>query len=99
MKMGRWLRCSSVTHRLRYAPSSRPAAAGPAAHFDRNESHVIHGIGHLSRSPRELVPICDRAVMVLNEPDRTILRNHDGETFRMLVTKPIDRPVASPNVV
>jgi hypothetical protein len=26
--------------------SSRPAAAGPAAHFDRNEGHVIYGTGH-----------------------------------------------------
>ena len=42
----RQLRCSSVTYRFRYAPSSRPAAAGPAAHFDRNESHVIYGTGH-----------------------------------------------------
>jgi hypothetical protein len=46
MKMGRRLRCSSVTYRFRYAPSSRPAAAGPAAHFDRNESHVTYGTGH-----------------------------------------------------
>ena len=43
MKMGRRLRCSSVTYQSRYAPSSRPAAAGPTAHFDRNESHVIMG--------------------------------------------------------
>ena len=28
MKMGRRPRCSSVTYRFRYAPSSRPAAAG-----------------------------------------------------------------------
>jgi hypothetical protein len=27
--------------------SSRPAAAGPAAHCDRIESHVIYGTGHL----------------------------------------------------
>jgi hypothetical protein len=46
MKMGRRLRCSSVTYRFRYAPSSRPAAAGPATYFDRNESHVIYGTGH-----------------------------------------------------
>jgi hypothetical protein len=43
MKMGRRRRCSSVTYPFRYAPSSRPAAAGPAAHFDRNESHAIYG--------------------------------------------------------
>ena len=49
MKMGRRLRCSSVTYRFRYAPSSRPAAAGPTAHFDRNESHVIYGTGHCLR--------------------------------------------------
>jgi hypothetical protein len=27
MKTGRWLRCSSVTYRFRYAPSSRLAGA------------------------------------------------------------------------
>jgi hypothetical protein len=43
MKMGRRLRCSSVTYRFRYAPSSRPAAAGPTAHFDRNESQIFMG--------------------------------------------------------
>jgi hypothetical protein len=42
MKMGRRLRCSSVTYRLRYAPpSSRPAAAGPTAHFDRNATTPV----------------------------------------------------------
>jgi hypothetical protein len=46
MRMGRPPRCSSVTYRSRYAPSSRPAAAGPTAHFDRNESLVIYGTGH-----------------------------------------------------
>jgi hypothetical protein len=46
MKMGRRLRCSSVTYRFRYVPSSRPAAAGPTAYFDRNESHAIYGTGH-----------------------------------------------------
>jgi len=46
MKMGRRLRCSSVTYQSRYAPSLRPAAAGPTAHFDRNESHVVYGTGH-----------------------------------------------------
>jgi hypothetical protein len=46
MKMGRRLRCSSVTYQSRYAPSSRPAAAGPTARFGRNESHVIHGTGY-----------------------------------------------------
>jgi hypothetical protein len=57
MKMGRRRRCSSVTYQSRYAPSSRPAAAGPEAHFDRNESHVIYGTGHLlvlSNFPIEL---------------------------------------------
>src|SRR5438132_8887205 len=29
--LGRWPRCFSVTERRGYAPSSRPAAAGPAA--------------------------------------------------------------------
>jgi hypothetical protein len=46
MKMGRRRRCSSVTYQLTYAPSSRPAKAGPAAHFDRNESQVIYETGH-----------------------------------------------------
>jgi len=46
MKLGRRLRCSSVTYQSRYAPSLRPAAAGPTAHFDRNESHVVYGTGH-----------------------------------------------------
>src|ERR1700740_3589392 len=48
--MSRRLRCSSVTYQSRYAPSSRPAAAGPAAHFDRNESHVIYGTGHQAQN-------------------------------------------------
>ena len=49
MKMGRQAcpaAAGSVTYPFRYAPSSRPAAAGPTAHFDRNESHVIYGTGH-----------------------------------------------------
>jgi len=39
-----------VARRLRIhldmRPPSRPAAAGPTAHFDPNESHVIYGTGH-----------------------------------------------------
>ncbi|MFZ0503055.1 MAG: hypothetical protein WAM44_05050, partial [Chthoniobacterales bacterium] len=48
MKMGRRLRCSSVTYQSRYAPSTASPArtALPAAHFDRNESHVIYGTAH-----------------------------------------------------
>ncbi len=48
MKMGRRLRCSSVTYQSRYAPSTASPArtALPAAHFDRNESHAIYGTGH-----------------------------------------------------
>ena len=46
MKMGRRLRCSSVTYRLRYAPSSRPAAAGSAAHFDRNATTPVTDLVH-----------------------------------------------------
>jgi hypothetical protein len=42
MKMGRRLRCSSVTYRFRYAP---PRAL-PAAHFDRNKIPRISGTGH-----------------------------------------------------
>ena len=43
MKMGRRLRCSSVTYQSTYAPSTASPArtALPATHFDRNESHVI----------------------------------------------------------
>jgi len=41
---------ASPQDRLHIGPdmrcSPRPAAAGPAAHFDRNESHVIYGTGH-----------------------------------------------------
>jgi hypothetical protein len=58
MKMGRRRRCS-VTYRFRYAPSSRPAAAGPAAHFDRNESHAIYATdtGSLKKSLADLSAI------------------------------------------
>jgi hypothetical protein len=63
MKMGRRRRCSSVTYQFRYAPSSRPAKAGPAAYFDRNESHAIYGTGHqfnedfeTSRPPLKSLP-------------------------------------------
>ncbi len=43
MKMGRRLRCSSVTYRFRYAPSTASPArtALPAAHFDRNDITII----------------------------------------------------------
>ena len=43
MKMGRRLR---VARRLRIDLDMRPPRALPAAHFDRNESHVIYGTGH-----------------------------------------------------
>src|ERR1700740_2414193 len=45
MKMGRRLRCSSVTYPLRYAPSTASPArtALPAAHFDRNETYAYFG--------------------------------------------------------
>ena len=48
MKMGRRLSgsCRIGYVLIRYAPSSRPAAAGPTAHFDRNENHLIYGTGH-----------------------------------------------------
>jgi hypothetical protein len=48
MKMGRRLRCSSVTYRFRYAPSSASPArtALPVAHFDRNKIPRISGTGH-----------------------------------------------------
>ena len=48
MKMGRRLSGSRGIGyvSIRYAPSSRPAAAGPTAHFDRNESQVTYGTGH-----------------------------------------------------
>src|SRR5580704_2179326 len=43
LKMGRRLRCSSVTYRLRYAPSTASPArtALPAAHFERNAVTII----------------------------------------------------------
>src|ERR1700758_508837 len=45
MKMGRRLRCSSVTFPLRYAPSTASPArtALPAAHFDRNGTYAYFG--------------------------------------------------------
>ena len=52
MKMGQRLSRGRglVTYQSRYASllasGSRLAAAGPAAHFDRNESHVSYGTGH-----------------------------------------------------
>ena len=42
IKMGRRLRCSSVTYRFRYAPSS----ALPAAHFDRNAAIPVTDLVH-----------------------------------------------------
>jgi hypothetical protein len=46
--MGRRLRCSSVTYRFRYAPSSASPArtALPAAHFDHNKIPRVSGTGH-----------------------------------------------------
>jgi hypothetical protein len=43
MKMGRRLRCSSVTYRFRYAPSTASPArtALPTAHFERNDITII----------------------------------------------------------
>src|ERR1700740_2457353 len=45
MKMGRRLRCSSVTYPFRYAPSTASPArtALPTAHFDRNETYAYFG--------------------------------------------------------
>ena len=45
MKMGRRPRCSSVTYRSGYAPSSRL----PAAHFDRNDRYAYFGDRTLDR--------------------------------------------------
>src|ERR1700740_3182936 len=52
MKMGRRLRCSSVTYPLRYAPSTASPArtALPAAHFDRNETYAYFGDRTLASS-------------------------------------------------
>jgi len=42
LKMGRRLRCSSVTYRFRrIALDMRPPRALPAAHFERNEAQGI----------------------------------------------------------
>ena len=51
MKMGRRLRCSSVTSRSRYAPSyASPArTALPAAHFDRNATTPVTDLVHQIR--------------------------------------------------
>src|ERR1700740_1481537 len=48
LKMGRRLRCSSVTYRFRYAPSTASPArtALPAAHFERNENQGIYETAH-----------------------------------------------------
>jgi hypothetical protein len=47
LKMGGRLRCSSVTYRLRYAPSASPArTALPAAHFERNDVIIICETAH-----------------------------------------------------
>ena len=58
MKMGRRLRCSSVTYRCRYAPSTASPArtALPTAHFDRNNIPAISGTGHeqVKESPTQL---------------------------------------------
>jgi hypothetical protein len=45
MKMGRRPRCSSVTYRFRYAPSTASPAriALPAAHFDRKKIPIFRG--------------------------------------------------------
>src|ERR1700740_2064937 len=45
MKMGRRLRCLSVTYPFRYAPSTASPAqtALPAAHFDRNQTYAYFG--------------------------------------------------------
>jgi hypothetical protein len=42
MKMGRWLRCSSVTYQFRYALRR----ALPAAHFDRNAAIPVADLVH-----------------------------------------------------
>src|SRR5215469_5139606 len=43
LKMGRRLRCSSVTYRFSYAPSTASPArtALPTAHFERNDVTII----------------------------------------------------------
>ena len=60
MKMGRRLRCSSVTYRFRYAPSTASPArtALPTAHFDRNNIPAISGTGHYQRLSALLNPGC-----------------------------------------
>jgi hypothetical protein len=48
MKMGRRLRCSSVTYPFRYASSNASPArtALPAAHFDRNATTPVTDLVH-----------------------------------------------------
>jgi hypothetical protein len=36
-----------ITYRFRYAPSLRPAAAGPTAHFDHNATTPVTDLVHL----------------------------------------------------
>ena len=71
MKMGRRPRCSSVTSRptfmlarrvqqyqeYRKWSGMRPPRALPAAHFDRDERHVISGTGHKLASWSAAIPV------------------------------------------
>jgi hypothetical protein len=46
MKMGRRLRCFSVTYDLQIGSFVGPAAAGPAAHFDSNATTPVADLVH-----------------------------------------------------
>src|ERR1700693_3620825 len=105
MKMGRRLRCSWVTYGFRYAPSSRPAAAGPAAHFDRNESHAIYGTGHWIggqtapiTSPSSILTamMIGRRLGHLKQPNPEQLRLHDRDA-RSEREKPAHIPIPVPS--
>jgi hypothetical protein len=56
MKMGRRPRCSSVTYRFRYAPSTASPArtALPAAHFDRNATTPVTDLVHYYLKKRDV---------------------------------------------
>ncbi len=59
MKMGRRPRCSSVTYRFRYAPSTASPArtALPAAHFDRNATTPVTDLVHPVHQVSDWCPV------------------------------------------
>jgi hypothetical protein len=63
----------------------RPSRALPAAHFDRNESHVIYGTGHW---------VAVALPSFFASRDRTssfAMLNHNGTVFSFLLPTGIER--------